>query len=96
MTPLAFVLSSPAVVVEMLMLPTIRLVVEAVVKDPYVVEDSENLCRPDQKLVSDRSVDEAVVPAFVSIYTSPDAFVFSVPDFVVDNFKNATFRFVLS
>ena len=41
--------------------PSIRLVVDAVVNDAYVVDDSENLFTPVQLLVSLRSVDEANV-----------------------------------
>ena len=41
--------------------PSIRLVVDAVVNDAYVVDDRENLFTPFQLLVSDSSVDEANV-----------------------------------
>ncbi len=36
-----------------------KLVVEAVVNDPYVVDDRLNRFTPEKKLVSDRRVDEA-------------------------------------
>jgi hypothetical protein len=35
-------------------------VADAVVNDPYVVDDRANLFTPEKKLVSERSVDEAV------------------------------------
>ena len=41
--------------------PSIRLVVDAVVNDAYVVDDRENLFTPVKLLVSLRMVDEANV-----------------------------------
>ena len=38
---------------------SMKLVVEAVVNDPYVVDDSENLFTPVHVFVSERRVDEA-------------------------------------
>ncbi len=54
-----------------------------------------NLFVPDQKFVSDSSVDDAAVPDDVSTHTTPDAFVFSVPTVVVDSVRNPVCRFVV-
>jgi hypothetical protein len=45
---------------------TMRFVVEAVVNEPYVVEEKLNLLTAEKKLVSPRRVDEAAVPEDVS------------------------------
>ncbi len=58
-TPEVFVRSRPAVVVDSVRNPRDRFVVEAVMNDPYVVDDRENLFTPEKKLVSDSNVDEA-------------------------------------
>ncbi len=57
--PDADVFSVPTVVVDSVSSPVVRFVVEAVVNDPYVVDDNANLFTPEKKLVSDSSVDEA-------------------------------------
>jgi hypothetical protein len=41
---------------------SMKFVVEAVVNDPYVVDENANLFTPEKKLVSDSSVDEADDP----------------------------------
>jgi len=48
--------------------PSMRLVVDAVVNDAYVVDEKLNLFSPEKKLVSERSVDDAVlsVPVIVT------------------------------
>ena len=57
-----------------------KLVVEAVVNDPYVVDDRENLFTPVHVFVSDSSVDEANVHVDVEkLYTSPLPFTASAP-----------------
>jgi hypothetical protein len=45
--------------------------------------------------VSERSVDEAATPRAVSMYTTPDAFVLSVPAVVVERVMKAVERFVV-
>jgi hypothetical protein len=56
------VFSVPTVVVDSVNSPVVRFVVEAVVNDPYVVDENANLFRPLQKFESDSSVDEADDP----------------------------------
>ncbi len=47
--------------------PTVKFVVEAVVNEPYVVDDRANLFSPEKKLVSERSVVEAVESVVVIV-----------------------------
>ena len=54
---------------------SMKFVVDAVVNDPYVVDDRENLFTPVHVFVSDRSVEEANVHVDVEkLYTRPLAF----------------------
>lgn len=60
-TPEAFDRRMPAVVVERLMNPAIRFVVEAVVNEPYVVDAKLKRLTPDQVFESARRVVEETV-----------------------------------
>lgn len=74
--PLAFVLSRPAVVVDRVMLPTVRFVVLAVVNDPYVVEENANVCS---------AVHELALPRFRDrVEFEPPSNAPSVPDTDID------------
>jgi hypothetical protein len=57
--PDAFVFKVPAVEVEMLRKPRVRFVVDAAVKDAYVVDENAKRFTPEKKFVSERSVDDA-------------------------------------
>jgi hypothetical protein len=60
--------------------PILRFVVEAVVKDPYVVDERAKRFTPDQKFVSARSVEEANVHVDVEkLYTRPEPFTAKAP-----------------
>ncbi len=61
--------------------PSVRFVVEAVMNDPYVVDDRENLFTPEKKFVSDSNVDEANDHVDVEkLYTRPDEFTPRAPE----------------
>ena len=72
-----------------------RLVVDAVVNDPEVVDAYENRLTPVQVLVSERRVDDAAVPNDVSTHTNPAPFVFNVPTVDVESVSRPVVRFVV-
>jgi hypothetical protein len=60
--------------------PMLRFVVDAVVKDPYVVDESAKRFTPVKELESERSVEEANVHVDVEkLYTRPEPFTAKAP-----------------
>jgi hypothetical protein len=78
-----------------------RLVVEAVLKEAYAVDEEYVEVRralktfaPLQVLESPKSVEEAAVPLEVSTQTTPDGDVLRVPAVVVESVRKPVWRLV--